>query len=1126
MKKFSKILFLLLALVLIVTAFTVVALATEDESTVEAKPATISGWDFTFETYDDGEEIQNSASKKGKFTVISQDDGNNYVLADWETGTGSNAENLDFAYSTRLISDYKYVAMDFDVMSVDGGHSSSIYFRLRKKTGVDSSGNNTFSDLNLMSRIYLSSLGLSSEAYDWQHVTIIVEFNKDSSFSYHVYVDGEFVKTIEDTAKQATIVSSALDEDDLAVNYIRILSQGSASSPKSAFDNILVTHYKEGTSFDDIANYHYNYGDYPQLYKYTVATVTDSESNVSYFDDINKALAAANDGDKVQLFESITDTVIINKAITVDTNIYTTDAETGETTVTGSYTFDWGSTEGYVADNVDGIYAIEKSNQLVTVKWDVPCGAEDCTCVGAHQLSKETIVVIDEIPEYLYDIPEDSEVQGLVTEFLGWSYENDGTVDTLVPITAENVAAGTLNIYPVYRQVQYDLSLNVSGTLTYHTIDEYVTVFDTAEATTGSVVTLLRDAEVYDLITLDAGKTITFDLRGNTITKVYLSGNTFYKNAETGEYDAGEAIATASKNAGVTHMFYTKTKNTGLTVTSSAEEKGTVKCLKAIGDIYYDENGNVEKYEATTVSSGNFLNFYNSANYKLDVSNINIYATRFLYASGGSNSNFKFNVDNCNYYEISSSVADDMKDSYTFYFESNSSFTANITNSLFYYQEGLAGTNVFLRCFGKSGGNHNVTVDNCDIIAMTSQAIFNFYSSNMSTYYLTPDVQYNNCRLYNTTGNDTYTTYLGNDTLYTITSSTSINRDSISTIAEGYVSTPSTKVVQYNVPVSTAPIIDDNMKADLGSDTTTIEIAYTYEVQKCSEVAESITDVRLSMLYYTNFNMMLYIPVSETATITGVSGFTQTGTTVKIEGNEYYVYARTSSTTGVSDTVAAKLTYTVDGETYRQTFNVSALIYADLVLHSPIAEVEAKAVANMVRYIKEARLEASLTAGAEFDGLIALGNLAELGEQADYVDTTVDYSTLAGYVQSVKFMVDGTNAAYVITMTDNAVAAGATVTVSYVGGESITVTESVVTVDTVSTTRYITSGTSVYDVAANAIEITVTVPAETDGAEPTVITGTYSLKAYINATDNALAKAMYEFGIAAKDYREYLIENT
>ena len=1106
MKKFSRILLLLLAVAIAVTSFTVVALATEEEPAIEAAPAVFGSIDGTYEKYDDGTSIQNSSAKKGKFTILQQGDGNKIAYTAYEAGSGSNAENYDFDWTTRDIADYPLLALEFDVMSFTGSYSASFYFRLREK-----SDSGKYTDLNLLGRNYFSDFGLSSTPYDWQHLTLIVELADDLSFNYHVYVDGKFVKTINDTSKQATVIEKGLDATKLSVNYARILASGNENG-HIAFDNLTVTHYKEGTAFDDIANYYYKNGDYPELYKYTVATVTDSEGTVSYFDDIEKAVAAANEGDKVQLFENVTDNVIVNKAITVDSNIYGEDG----TTVTGSYTFNWGSTEGYVAETADGVHTITKSTQLVTIKWDLPC-EEDCSCVGNHQLDSETVIAINQIPQYLYDVPEIPEVQGLVTTFLGWSYENDGTVDTLTAITADDVAAGTITLYPVYGQVQYDFSLNVKGTLTYHTADEYATVFNTAEATAGSVVTLLRDTEVYDQITLDAGRTVTFDLRGNTITRIYLSGNTFYKNAETGEYDAGEAIATASKNAAVTHMFYTKTKNTGLTITSSADEMGTVNNLKVIGDIYYDENGKMERYEATTVSSANFLYFYNSANYKVNVSNINIHATRFLYASGGSNSNFQLNVDNCNFYETSSSVTNDMSDSYTFYFESNSSFTANITNSLFYYQEGLAGTNVFLRCYGKSGGVHNVTVENCDIIAKTSQAIFNFFSSNMSTYYLTPNVQYNNCRLYNVTGNDTYTTYLGDGTLYT----SSLHKDSNTTVTAGYVSTPSTKTVLYTVPASTAPVIDaDTKQAGFDMETAEIEIAFTSEVQKCSETPESFAEAKLSMLYYTNFNMALYLPVTEGVAVSNLTGFTTNGDIVKIDGVEHWVYTKELTTVNASDTVTAKATYTYNGGTYRQTFEVSALVYADLVLNKPEFEAEVKAVANMVRYIKEARLASSLLAGTEFDSLIALGNLADLGAQADYADTTVNYSTLAGYVQSIKFMVDGTNAAYAITLTDSAVSAGAVLTVSYVDGEEIALNDSA----TVTNAKY-TSGTRVYDIAANAIEITVTVPAAEEGAEATVVTGTYSVKAYINATDNTLTKAMYEFGLAAKAYRESLANN-
>ena len=185
------------------------------------------------------------------------------------------------------------------------------------------------------------------------------------------------------------------------------------------------------------------------------------------------------------------------------------------------------------------------------------------------------------------------------------------------------------------------------------------------------------------------------------------------------------------------------------------------------------------------------------------------------------------------------------------------------------------------------------------------------------------------------------------------------------------------------------------------------------------------------------------------------------------------------------------------------------------MLNDPWEDVETKAIANMVRYIKEARLAAGLAAGAEFDELIALGNLADLGAKEDYVDTTVDYSNLAGYVSEVKFMLDGTNAAYLITLTSSDV----DVAVKFVDGDEIVLADSTTTENA----KY-TTGTRVYDIANKAIEITVTIPAA-DGGEPTVITGTYSVKAYINATDNALTKAMYEFGVAADAYRSFLMED-
>ena len=498
---------------------------------------------------------------------------------------------------------------------------------------------------------------------------------------------------------------------------------------------------------------------------------------------------------------------------------------------------------------------------------------------------------------------------------------------------------------------------------------------------------------------------------------------------------------------------------------------------------------------------------YNSKNYTCNISNVNIHANRVIYASGGGNTNFKVNIDNCNYYETFDSVEANMKDSYTFYFESNSSFYVNITNSLFYYPEGLLATNVFIRCHGKSGGVHQVTVENCDIIGKTEQDVFNIYNATLA-----PEVQFNNCRIYNGNGNKTYTTYLGENTLYTST----LHKDSTTTITAGYVSTPVTNTETYTVPTTTAPAIGADGKISIGAEETVIDVEFTYEVQKCSEVSECFDDVRLSMLYYTNFDMMLYIEANEAATINSLTGFTYSGN-VKIDGKEFCAYSKESSVTGVSDDVTAKLTYTIDGKSYRQTFVVSALVYAELILNDPIEDVEARAVANMVRFIKEARAEAGLAISNEFTELAALYAIDGYKDKSEYNDIAVDTTGLSGV--SMSFAIDGTNAGYVIKLNEStfAEAKDAVITVTYADGTAIEATGAYVeaTEDAEAYYKLVTTKTKVYDIVDQAIVITITMPNST-------LTGTYSVGAYIDGTDNALAKAMYEFGVAAKAYRDYL----
>jgi len=124
MKRFSKILISLLALVVIITAFTVVALAAEEETvTLEAT----LGASKDYNSYGDGDTIQNSSAKLGKATAVEQDDGNVYMLISYEAATGKNPENIDTGSTKCYLPTYPYALFSFDVMSPNGSHQSGTF---------------------------------------------------------------------------------------------------------------------------------------------------------------------------------------------------------------------------------------------------------------------------------------------------------------------------------------------------------------------------------------------------------------------------------------------------------------------------------------------------------------------------------------------------------------------------------------------------------------------------------------------------------------------------------------------------------------------------------------------------------------------------------------------------------------------------------------------------------------------------------------------------------------------------------------------------------------------------------------------------------------------------------------
>ncbi|MBR5139719.1 MAG: hypothetical protein IKV16_01565, partial [Clostridia bacterium] len=458
MKRLSKLLVLLLTLAILVTAFTVIALA-DEEKTIPTPMVSLKDYN----EFEDGATIQNGSSKKGAAYAVKQDDGNVYMLMTYEDGTGGNSENIDTGVAKNYITKYPYAVISFDIMSPQGQHASDHFFMARLYKANSSVG------YFLNAGIYFNNIGLSNTPYDWQHVSVVIEMDPETFyFHQYVYVNGEYVTTVTETSLAETIGGEDYDRSKLSISYMKFsASRTSSEADKdTAIDNFRFSHFPAGATIDEMANYFYK--DWQPLYKYTVGTLNDA-----YYDDFDKLLSAAGDTDVIKLKADVTD-VIINENVIIDTNIYGEDG----VTVTGNYKLDFISTEGYVAKVENGIYTIEKSNQLVDVLWDPAC-SEDCDCLaeyGGHKMTLSTISVIGQLPAYPNDCPTFEIVNGLKREFIGWSYENDGTADDIHPVTAEEVAAGAITLYPVYKSTQYAIEYVNGNSITYHFADEFTTV--------------------------------------------------------------------------------------------------------------------------------------------------------------------------------------------------------------------------------------------------------------------------------------------------------------------------------------------------------------------------------------------------------------------------------------------------------------------------------------------------------------------------------------------------------------------------------------------------------------------------------------------------------------------------
>lgn len=296
-----------------------------------------------------------------------------------------------------------------------------------------------------------------------------------------------------------------------------------------------------------------------------------------------------------------------------------------------------------------------------------------------------------------------------------------------------------------------------------------------------------------------------------------------------------------------------------------------------------------------------------------------------------------------------------------------------------------------------------------------------------------------------------------------------------------------------------------------------------------------LNDAMLNMTYYAHFAYNFYIPKIDGVNVTSVGGKAPGGS-VLIYGKEYYVYTTYSGTIGAIDNAVINVYYNIDGVEYAATFNVNALLYAQLSMRDPKStEVEKEALACLVRYIHESYKFVAAdqvlddATEAKFQDFYA-----NYRTPKDYVTEypkgevkTPNYKAIDGLVKEVHFTVISSNnkVAFAVVLTDEAVAAGYKVFFSGVGyGNEYNIGGKTFYTDNRVLYRYLM--TPNYTVAVvDKDNKTVVRDLDGDGVAETKAEIPYSMATYIaemdaEGTSVDFVKALYAFGKAVIAVRE------
>ena len=506
MKRFSKILTLLLATAVILTAFAVVALATEP------LPDPVVKYEDNFDSYEIGVYLGDNNKKVGWFETAGQEGNTNKYLVHYgKPHSGTNATSflggVLYSYGTSKqltnIVDYPYAAFEFDIMKPTDSYSTFSFGTYIK----DQSGN--IKPINVSVKSSSIAQFFPSEKYVWARGTVIFKYHSETAdnvktgyLSIYLYVNGKEAYKSEKAGKfvyNTEGLYSGKAENELYLTDFRFdtSSTGNTNSTnKTIIDNAKLKVYQSVYGIDDIVS-----AAYPEGYTFPYTKTRALFNGVGY-ENVSEAIAKANEGDTVILRDNA-DNVMIDKAITIDANIYD---ENGA--ATGNYyAVNWDTDKNFAAAVENGKYTF--------ISTDADTGYD-------------IEVISDGKSVYYKDVDFHNAVAnapaGALVKLHGDVDTNCGNIKVSRTVTID------LNGYDIRRVfecgIKYEALANGDGTYTYSTSTELERINLSADTDVRKISS--TGLNLFTVLENDTVFTITSSREGSEIYAVVMNVNTWY----------------------------------------------------------------------------------------------------------------------------------------------------------------------------------------------------------------------------------------------------------------------------------------------------------------------------------------------------------------------------------------------------------------------------------------------------------------------------------------------------------------------------------------------------------------------------------------------------------------------